>query len=248
MNDGDNVALRGRTCFLTGAAGGLGAEMARKLARVGCNLFLTSRNESALENLVAEILAMNADASVQFRACDLDDVAETRRLLEDALHRSGGIDILINNAGVFLTGQLMDCAVAELESILRINVLAPLVLAKAFIPGMVERGWGRILNVGSSSSFEGFANTVAYCASKHAILGMTRALHDELKGHNVRVSCVGPGSIKTEMGERVEGQEYSTFMESESVADAIVWMLAHDRVMNVRELRLDRFPGGGGGA
>ena len=94
---------------------------------------------------------------------------------------------------------------------------------------MVSKKWWRIVNIGSSSSYNGFKNTSIYCSSKHALLGLSRSLHDELKEHNIRTFCVSPGSIKTSMGKRVIGQNYDTFMDPKEIAEWLKAKLVIDR-------------------
>ena len=105
---------------------------------------------------------------------------------------------------------------------------------------MVSKKWGRIVNIGSSSSYNGFKNTSIYCSSKHALLGLSRSLHDELKEHNIRTFCVSPGSIKTSMGKRVIGQNYDTFMDPKEIAEFIVYIISFDKEMVSEEIKLNR--------
>jgi NAD(P)-dependent dehydrogenase (short-subunit alcohol dehydrogenase family) len=105
---------------------------------------------------------------------------------------------------------------------------------------MAHRRWGRIINIGSSSAYAGFKNTAIYCASKHALLGLTRSLHDELKHQNVRCFCISPGSIKTEMGRAVPGQDFETFLDPQEIAEFVVHVASYDGGMIAEEIRLNR--------
>ena len=107
---------------------------------------------------------------------------------------------------------------------------------------MIKNKWGRIINIASSSAYGGSPMTSVYCASKHALLGFSRSLYKELKGDNVRVICVSPGSIKTEMGRKVEelGQDFDTFMEPDELAEYIVYSSSLDGNMISEEIRLNR--------
>ena len=130
----------------------------------------------------------------------------------------------------------------EYEQCININVTAPFVLIKELSKSMIDKSWGRIINIASSSAYAGGATTSAYCASKHALLGLSRSLHKELKEHNIRVICVSPGSIKTEMGRKVEklGQDFDTFMEPKEVAEYVVFNSSFDGNLVSEELRLNR--------
>ncbi|MFZ1615419.1 MAG: SDR family oxidoreductase [Holophaga sp.] len=225
--------LAGKRCLITGASRGLGRELARELARVGGELFLTARDEEALARLGTELQATWA-------AIDLADAAAVDHLAEEARSTLGGIDALINCAGVFPVSTLADTDLATYDHCFSVNVRAPFQLCRAFAPDMAQRRWGRLVNIGSSSAYAGYKDTSVYCASKHALLGFSRALHDEFKAHNVRCYCVSPGSIQTDMGRHVRGQDFSTFLDPVELATFIVELISQDGPMITEELRVNR--------
>lgn len=227
--------VRGKRCLVTGATGGLGAEIARALSRRGGRLFLTGRDASAVNALAAELGSGATGA-----AADLGAPEGVAALIAAVQGAFGGIDVLVNNAGVFPVKTLAESTAADYDACFAVNVRAPFLLALAFAPGMAAAGWGRILNIGSSSAYAGFKETSIYCASKHALLGLSRALHDELKSSGVRVLCASPGSVQTPMGRLVKNQDFSTFLDPAEVADVAVDLLARDGLMAVDEIRLNR--------
>jgi short-subunit dehydrogenase len=105
---------------------------------------------------------------------------------------------------------------------------------------MIKNRWGRIINIGSSSSYSGFKNGSIYCSSKHAVLGLSRALHDELKSKNVRTFCISPGSIKTEMGKISKEQNFETFLNPKEIAKYLVFIISFDSELISDEIRLNR--------
>ena len=105
----------------------------------------------------------------------------------------------------------------------------------------MTRQWGRVVNIGSSSAFSGFKDTSIYCASKHALLGLSRALYQEMRDSNVRVISINPGSIKTEMGKKSDDQEFSTFLNPEDIAKYLIFSIAIDSELIAEEIRLNRF-------
>ena len=105
---------------------------------------------------------------------------------------------------------------------------------------MISNKWGRIVNIGSSSSYQGFKNTSVYCSSKHALLGLSRSLHAELKEFNVRTFCVSPGSIKTPMGKLVVDQNYETFLNPKEIAEFITKIISFNNEMISEEIRINR--------
>lgn len=230
--------LEGKRCLLTGATGGLGEELSRELESLGCRLFLTGRSAQCLEALAGR-LARGVEAAYRVPA-DLAVDADVERLIACVVERMGGIDVLVNNAGVFPVGPLASLSDVELDDCLRVNLKAAIVLSRAFTPAMAEAGWGRVVNIASSSAYAGFADTAAYCASKHGLLGFSRALDDELRGRGVRVTAISPGSIQTPMGRRVRGQSYDTFMSPREVAQVVGTIVSLDGSLIVNELRLSR--------
>ena len=152
----------------------------------------------------------------------------------------GQVNVLVNSAGIFPVSSLGESSPEDFDRCFDVNVRAPFVLMQRLGTAMAERGWGRIVNIGSSSAYAGFKDTAIYCASKHALLGLSRALFQELKGSGVRVYCLSPGSIQTEMGKLVRGQVFETFMRPEEVARYLAFMISFDAEMISEEVRLNR--------
>jgi NAD(P)-dependent dehydrogenase (short-subunit alcohol dehydrogenase family) len=233
--------LEGKTCLLTAATGGLGREIALALAEQGTRLFLTSRTPTKLESLAAELQqTYGYRQGATYAAGDLASPDDVTDIITSARASMGHIDMLINCAGVFLNRSLEESTLEDFDHCFALNVRAPFLLTRAFAPDMARRGWGRIVNVGSSSAYAGFKNTALYCASKHALLGLSRSTYQELKAHNVRTFCVSPGSIKTAMGHLIKGQDYETFIDAREIAAYIVFMLSFDNEMIAEEVRLNR--------
>ena len=195
-----NQILQEKNCLITGATGGLGKEIAKEFAKNDCNLFLTGRNNEKLNTIKNELENSKNKIKIDFEDADLSDVDEIQKLIEKVKSTFTNIDILVNCAGVFPVKSLSDSTVEDFEKCFSVNVKAAFVLCKEFSQGMITKKWGRIVNIASSSAYAGFKNTSIYCSSKHALLGLSRSLHSELKEHNVRTFCVSPGPIKTPMG------------------------------------------------
>jgi|ERR1700693_133712 len=225
--------LNAKRALVTGATGGLGREIARALARRGARLFLSGRDETALEELIRELSASG-------RTADLMRVQDVEGLAEAARHALGGVDILVHSAGVFPVAPLAETSLETFDRCLAVNLRAAFLLARALAPEMAAQRWGRIVLVGSSSAYSGFRDTSVYCASKHGLLGFSRALHEELKGSNVRTFCVSPGSIKTPMARSTPDQDFETFLEPAEVAAFLVELISSDGEMIAQEVRLNR--------
>ena len=233
-----NQILKGKNCLITGATGGLGKEISKELAKNACNLFLTGRNNEKLNSLKNEL--ENDKIKIDFEAADLSDIDDIQKLIDKTKNTFSNIDILVNCAGVFPVKLLSDSTVDDFEKCFSVNVRAAFVLCKEFSQGMISKKWGRIVNIASSSAYTGFKNTSIYCSSKHALLGLSRSLHSELKEHNVRTFCVSPGSIKTPMGKSVVGQSYETFLDPSEVAELVVRLISFDSEMISQEIQLHR--------
>jgi len=235
-----NQILRGKNCLITGATGGLGKEIAREFAKNGCNLFLTGRNNDKLNSLKNELENSVNEIKIDFEDADLSDDGEIQKLIENVKNTFVNIDILVNCAGIFPVKLLSDSTVEDFENCFSVNVKAAFVLCKEFSQGMISKKWGRIINIASSGAYNGRSKTVVYRASKHALLGLSRSLHSELKEYNVRTFCVSPGSIKTPMGKSVTGQNYETFLNPNELAELIVHLVSFDNEMISQEIQLSR--------
>ena len=235
-----NQILQGKNCLITGATGGLGKEIAKEFAKNDCNLFLTGRNNEKLNTIKNELGNSKNKIKIDFEDADLSDVDEIQKLIEKVKSTFANIDILVNCAGVFPVKSLSDSTVEDFENCFSVNVKAAFVLCKEFSQGMITKKWGRIVNIASSSAYAGFKNTSIYCSSKHALLGLSRSLHSELKEHNVRTLCVSPSSIKTSMGKSVIGQNYETFLNPNEIAELIVHLVSFDNEMISQEIQLSR--------
>ena len=235
--------LQGKNCLITGSTGGLGKEIAREFAKNGCNLFLTGRNNKKLNSLKDEL--EKNQIKIDFQQADLSDIDEIRKLVEKVKGRFSNIDILVNCAGVFPVKLLSDSTIDDFEKCFSVNVKAAFLLCKEFSQGMISKKWGRIVNIASSGAYNGKGKTVIYRASKHALLGLSRSLHSELREYNVRTFCVSPGPIKTTMGHDIIKNEnpderFDSFMNPDEIAEFIAYLISFDNEMVSEEIRLSR--------
>ena len=232
------VDLKGKNCLITGATGALGSALARYLNFEGCNLFLTGRNSQKLDKLRSKLDI--SKGVVKTYSADLVSSFEVETLCSEIDKFFKNIDILINSAGLFTIKDVDDSPFRDFDNLFTVNVKVPYFLCQRFCGEMKNRKWGKIVNIGSSSSYAGFKGGSLYCMTKHAILGMSRALYEELKEYNIQVMCVSPGSMQSEMAKISVDQDFSTFLKPEDVARQIVALLEMDNNMTCKELRLDR--------
>ena len=225
------MILNDKIALVTGATGGPGKEISFSLLKHGCYVVLLGRNKNKLLSLQRE---MGKD-KCEIMPIDLTNTSEIKDIC-----RRVNVDILVNCAGVFPTNTIEDTTVEEFDNCMNVNLRAPFLLTKSLTPYMVKKGWGRVVNIASSSAYAGFKGTSVYCSSKHGLLGLSRSLYNELKEDNVRVFCVSPGSIQTPMGETIVDQDYSTFMDPKEIADFITKIISYDSNMIPEETRLNR--------
>ena len=233
--------LENRNCFITGATGGLGRCIAMKMAENKCNLFLTSTSIPKLKKLKEEIESLYGEKiKIYYEYGDLNEIQDINKIIAMAREKIHAVDILVNCAGLFVVKSLFDSNLDDFDTTLNLNIRAPFIFCKTFSEDMIKRNWGRIINIGSSSAYVGSKETSLYCASKHAILGFSRALHDELKKNNIRTYCVSPSGIKTEMGKLIKNQSFITFIDPREIAEYVAFICSFDGEMISDEIRLNR--------
>lgn len=192
-----NRRLNGRLAVITGASKGLGKQMAESLAAAGASVALVARNAKLLESVTEGIKGSGGKAFVFVG--DVSEEAEVARLAEQIRAAAGAPDILINNAGINIRKPLHEFTLEEWRRVMQTNLDAPFLCARAFIPAMMEKKFGRVINMTSIMSHVSFPARAAYSASKFGLLGMTRALALELAPHGITVNGISPGPFVTEM-------------------------------------------------
>ena len=230
--------LKEKCAFVSGATGGIGKAIAVTLAKEGCDLFLTSTTDSSLQLIVDTC----KEYGVRVEACsgDLSNEKDIYNIIKCAKENFKGIDILVNSAGVFPNENLFAIDDKSYSKVMDINFRSAFIFTREFSNYMSKEGWGRIVNIGSSSSYNGFKNSVAYCSSKHGLLGFSRALFSELKDSNIRVYSISPGSTQTKMGKLSKDQKFETFLEPKEVADYVAFVISFDKQLISEEIRLNR--------
>lgn len=245
--------MRAERVLVTGASAGIGVELARCFAKDKSDLILVARRKERLEELAAEL---QGEYGVDVRVMPADlAVAEQRQALFDDLQREGiEVDVLVNNAGFGLNGKFHVLDMERQMDMVSLNIAALTQLTRLFLPAMVERDRGGVLNVASTASFQAGPKMALYYASKAFVLSLSEAIHEELSDTRVTVSCLCPGPTTTEFGQVADMEDKPLFkfapMSAASVAKigfrgfrqnkAIViaglgnWLLAHSSRMMPR--------------
>ena len=195
-----------RRALVTGATSGIGRATAEALAAEGVHVLVTGRDGRRAEEVVAAI--RSAKGRADFAVADLSSADSVLSLAVQAEKRLGGVDILINNAGIFSFGPTTEATAAGFDAMYNTNVKAPLLLTARLAPGMVERGWGRIVNVTTMVAYIGMAGAALYGSSKAALQLLTQAWAAEYGPSGVTANAIAPGPVRTPgtagMGEALE--------------------------------------------
>jgi short-subunit dehydrogenase len=192
-----------RTALITGASSGFGVEFVRRFAADRFDVVLVARSGAVMEELAAEMEERHGVATVVFPK-DLAEPHAAADVMANLEERGIHVDALVNNAGFSTYGPLVETDLDATMDMLRVNMLTLTELTRRCLPGMVERGWGRILNLGSIGSFAPAPMTAAYGASKAYVLSLSLALRDELEGTGVTVTALCPGPTETAFQSRAE--------------------------------------------
>lgn len=213
----------GAGAVVTGGGRGLGAAVAMRLASRGLRVVLAARTEAELIATQGAIAAAHGADHVCRVVCDVSDAREVDRLARAATQFAGpaGVRVLVNNAGLAKRALVHEMAEAVWDAVIDVNLKGTWLCTRAFLPAMLARRAGRIVNVGSISSTLGTATMSAYCAAKWGVVGFTRSVAEETRGTGVQAVAILPGSIDTKM---LEGSEFAPRMTADEVARTIEFL------------------------
>ena len=226
----ERFRLDGLTALVTGAGRGLGEACAIALSEAGADLIIMSRTENDLLTLKGRIESFGGEGKVSI--CDASDPDQ----ISNIIPKLGRIDVLVNNAGTNIPESFVDVSLSNLDTILNLNVRGAFLMAQAVVQGMLEREHGgSIIHMSSQMGHVGAPNRTVYCASKHAIEGLTKAMGVELAHHGIRVNSVGPTFIETPLSKPFfEDENFAKdtlgripmgkLGSVEDVADAVVYL------------------------
>jgi NAD(P)-dependent dehydrogenase (short-subunit alcohol dehydrogenase family) len=190
------MELNGTVVMITGAGRGIGRAIALAYARAGADLAVASLEAQEMADLEREVAGVGR--RIVARAADVSQESAVARFLDAATAEFGQIDVLVNNAGTILLPQdVREMSVEAWDRMMAVNVRSVFLCARAVLPGMIERRRGRIINIASTAGLRGLADRAAYCASKHAVVGFTRALALDAKPYGIAVNAICPGAVDT---------------------------------------------------
>jgi len=232
--------LKGKKAIVTGGGRGIGRAIALALADYGCDVAVASRTRDEIERTANEI-AMFGSRGIAIQA-DISDPLDVEFMVRKTVETLGGIDILVNNAGIAIFKPFLDLTLDDWDKTMSINLRGAFLCAQETAKYMISQGSGTIINVCSSASKKAYPNQLAYVASKHGMLGLSKALSIELKPYNIRVHAVCPGGVDTKLTADARPEvDRSDWMRPEDIAHIVIMLLTmHDR-STIDEVYIRRF-------
>ena len=218
------MKLKDKIAVITGAGKGIGKATAELFIKEGAKVVLTSRNIADLEQIVSDNES-NQD-NITIIAGDISKEDTIGKVIDETIGKYGKIDILVNNAGFSVFDNMVDSKTEDFDAIFNTNIRALYLVTKGFLPSMMKEQSGTIINIASIAGKQGFATGTIYCASKHAVMGLSRALMLEVRQYNIRVCAICPGSVATDFFRAESQTTLSSTKESvlsaEDIAETIL--------------------------
>jgi NAD(P)-dependent dehydrogenase (short-subunit alcohol dehydrogenase family) len=219
--------LTGKAAIVTGATKGIGRGIAEALAREGVRLCISARNAGEIEETVEALNKLDGGKAIGF-VCDVRDHGQVKSLFERATAALGGVDILINNAGIGIFAPVEEMAPEDFRAILETNLFGVFYCCHEAIPLMKGLGGGYIINISSLAGANPHARMAAYNASKFGLNGFSEALMQEVRHDGIKVSYIMPGSVNTEFGGDMPGDQNSWQLQPADIARVVIDLLHHD--------------------
>jgi NAD(P)-dependent dehydrogenase (short-subunit alcohol dehydrogenase family) len=215
--------LKDKVAIVTGSGRGIGREIAELFASEGARIVVSARSSEQIAGVVEKIVGDGGEAIGV--SVDVSREQDVNRMVEETMTRFGRIDILVNNAGILRSSPLVAFDPAEWRQVIEVNLMGTFYCTRAVAPIMVERHWGRIINMASRSGKIGHPYLTPYCASKHGVVGFTKSLAEELAPFNITVNAICPGLVETDMvPETVRQQVGGGIIKPRQIADLALYL------------------------
>ena len=219
--------LNGKTAIVTGVTKGIGRAIAEALVREGMNVCVGARQEDEIERVVDELNGLS-EGRVAGAVCDVRDYEEVKALVEHTVAEFGGVDVLVNNAGIGIFGRVEETRPEDFRAVLETNLFGVFYCCHEAIPQMKRRGGGYVINISSLAGTNAHPQMSAYNASKFGLNGFSEALMQEARHDGIKVSYIMPGSVNTEFGGDEPSDEKSWQLQPADIARVVLDLLHHD--------------------
>ena len=220
--------LNGKVAIVTGSTKGIGRAIAESLMREGMNVCVSARSEEEVERAVSDLGDAAGEGRVTGAVCDVRDYDEVKALFDHTVAEFGGVDVLVNNAGIGLFKSVEEMTPEEFRSVLETNLNSVFYCCHEAIPLLKTRGGGYIINISSLAGANPHPRMAAYNASKFALNGFSEALMQEVRHDHIKVSYIMPGSVNTHFGGDAPSEEQSWQLQPPDVARVVLDLLRHD--------------------
>ncbi len=236
------MLLEGKTAVVTGAGRGIGRAIALAFAREGCDIAATARSTNEIEE-TRRIVAETGRRAIAV-ACDVADPVSVTAMAQTVLAEFGAVDILVNNAGYGKFRPFVELTDADFTRTIDVNLTGAFRCIKAFLPGMMERKSGKIINVSSVSGLKAINRQSAYCASKHGLNGLSKTLGLELRPYGIAVHALCPGGVTTRLSEEeMPERDKTDWMLPEDIAHAALFLASMGPRATTDVIHIRRFGG-----
>ena len=219
--------LRGKTAIVTGSTSGIGLGIATGLAAEGCDLMLNGFGDAAAIEALGKKLTEEHRVRVAYCPADISKPAEIRDMVKATVEQFGGVDILVNNAGIQHVAKVVDFPEERWDAVIAINLSAAFHAAKAALPHMTPKGWGRIINIASAHGLVASGEKAAYVTAKHGLVGLTKVIAIEAANNGITCNAICPGWVLTTL---VQKQ-----IEARAAAQGIPYSQAHDDLLREKQ-------------
>ena len=233
------IDIEGKTALVTGAGSGIGKAICKELAKNGVNVAAAGRNMEKLNVLEKELLGYGID--IIKISVDLSKKEDALKLITNTINKFKSLDILVNNAGVAKSIPLKETTVEDWDYHMAVNARAPFILSREAVPYLQKSQCPVIINISSVVGHKGYVNQGAYSASKHALMGFTKVLAQEVQDIDIRVHAVSPGGVNTDMVSDMRSDiDKAQLMTPQDIADIVVFLITHRGNAVIDEINIRR--------
>lgn len=226
----EHVSLQDSVAIVTGGGQGLGKTLTHRLLSLGMKVAICGRTQSTLDNTLAEF-SKQFPGQILAQVCDVSQSAQVSAFIDVVTNQWGTADVLINNSGFGKQSLIWETSEADWDEVMDTNVKGTYLMCKAVVPGMIERKQGYIINIASQAALNGYANAGVYCASKFAMVGLGKALQEEVRQYGIHVHSLNPALIQSQKS--AQEPVDPGLIQNEDLADMVAYLLQQPRRLKI---------------